>query len=61
MLLTLCMNEIECAVITPDLDLNKAEKHLAKTITELKEYWQEQAYAEGKEDADFLNNQFDRP
>jgi len=32
-----------------------------KYLEQKKKEWQEEAYEKGKEDADFLNNQFNRP
>jgi non-homologous end joining protein Ku len=37
------------------------KRKLIEFIEQKKKEWQEQAYEKGKEDADFLNNQFNRP
>ena len=36
-------------------------EEIVKWVSKKKEEWQEEAYEKGKEDADFLNNQFNRP
>ena len=42
-------------------DENEVEIDIRKWLEQKKKEWQEEAYEKGKEDADFLNNQFDRP
>ena len=37
------------------------KRKLTTWVEQKKKEWQEEAYGEGKEDADFLHNQFDRP